>query len=112
MTHTKIAELLKSEHFLQDFTVKGWVRAFRSNRFISLNDGSTINNLQCVLDFENTPEEILKEINIGAAIAIKGTLKESEGKGQRVEIEVKEIEILGKANPEEVKKTILSPKRH
>lgn len=112
MTHTKIAELLKSEHFLQDFTVKGWVRAFRSNRFISLNDGSTINNLQCVLDFENTPEETLKEINIGAAIAIKGTLKESEGKGQRVEIEVKELEILGKANPEEVKKTILSPKRH
>ncbi|MBW2961866.1 asparagine--tRNA ligase [Mesonia aestuariivivens] len=112
MKHTKIAELLKSDHFLQDFTAKGWVRAFRSNRFIALNDGSTINNLQCVLDFENTPEEILNEINIGAAISVTGTLKESEGKGQRVEIEVKNIEILGKANPEEVKKTILSPKRH
>lgn len=112
MKHTKIVELLESDHFLQDFTAKGWVRAFRSNRFIALNDGSTINNLQCVLDFENTPEEILNEINIGAAISVTGTLKESEGKGQRVEIEVKNIEILGTANPEEVKKTILSPKRH
>ena len=112
MKHTKIAELLESDLFLQDFTAKGWVRAFRSNRFIALNDGSTINNLQCVLDFENTPEEILNEINIGAAISVTGTLKESEGKGQRVEIEVKNIEILGTANPEEVKKTILSPKRH
>ena len=112
MKHTKIAELLESDLFLQDFTAKGWVRAFRSNRFIALNDGSTINNLQCVLDFENIPEEILNEINIGAAISVTGTLKESEGKGQRVEIEVKNIEILGTANPEEVKKTILSPKRH
>lgn len=112
MKHTKIAELLKSDQFSQEFTAKGWVRAFRSNRFIALNDGSTINNLQCVLDFENTPEEVLNEINIGAAVSITGILKESEGKGQRVEIEVKAIEILGKADPEEVKKTILSPKRH
>ncbi len=112
MKHTKIAELLKSDLFLQDFTVKGWVRAFRSNRFIALNDGSTLNNLQCVVDFENTPEEVLEEINVGAAIEVRGMLKESEGKGQRVEIEAKEIKILGIANPEDVKKTILSPKRH
>ena len=91
MKHTKIAELLESDHFLQDFTAKGWVRAFRSNRFIALNDGSTINNLQCVVDFENTPEEVLEEINVGAAIEVRGMLKESEGKGQRVEIEAKEI---------------------
>lgn len=112
MKHTKIAELLESDHFFQDFTAKGWVRAFRSNRFIALNDGSTINNLQCVVDFENTPEEVLEEINVGAAIEVRGMLKESEGKGQRIEIEAKEIKILGTANPEEVKKTILSPKRH
>lgn len=112
MRHTKISELLKSEHFLQEFTVKGWVRAFRSNRFISLNDGSTLHNLQCVVDFENTPEEVLSEINVGAAISVTGMLKESQGKGQRVELEAQDIEILGKANPEEVKKTILSPKRH
>ena len=107
-----IKELIHAEPSLHPVTIMGWVRSFRSNRFIALNDGSTINNLQCVLDFENTPEEILNEINIGAAISVTGTLKESEGKGQRVEIEVKNIEILGTANPEEVKKTILSPKRH
>ncbi len=112
MRDTKIADLLQTEHLLQEYTVKGWVRAFRSNRFIALNDGSTLHNLQCVVDFDNTPEEVLKRINIGAAIAVKGELKESEGKGQRVEIEAKEIEILGDANPEEVKKTILQPKRH
>ncbi len=112
MRHTKIVEVLKSDQYLQEFTIKGWVRAFRSNRFIIVNDGSTINNIQCVLDFENTAEEILSNINIGAAIAITGLLKESTGQGQRVEIEVQSIEILGRANPEEVKKTILSPKRH
>lgn len=112
MRNTKIADLLQTEHLLQEYTVKGWVRAFRSNRFIALNDGSSLHNLQCVVDFDNTPEEVLKQINVGAAIAVKGELKESEGKGQRVEIDVKEIEILGEANPDEVKKTILQPKRH
>ena len=73
MKHTKIDELLKSDHFLQEFTAKGWVRAFRSNRFIALNDGSTINNLQCVLDFENTPEQVINEINVVAAISVTGT---------------------------------------
>ena len=112
MKHTKIVDVLKTDPVLQEIFVKGWVRAFRSKRFIALNDGSTINNIQCVVDFENTPEEVLKQINIGAAIAVKGTLKESEGQGQKVEIDVQKIEILGTADPEEVKKTILSPKRH
>lgn len=112
MRHTKIIDVLKSEQFSEQFIVKGWVRAFRSNRFIILNDGSTINNLQCVVDYENTDEEILSKINIGAALAITGILNPSQGAGQRVEIEVQEIEILGTADPEEVKKTILSPKRH
>lgn len=112
MIQLKIADALAGDYNLQEIQVNGWVRAFRSNRFIALNDGSTIHNLQCVVDFENTPEEILNKINIGAALAIKGILKESEGKGQNVEVEVKSISILGEANPEEVKKTILSPKRH
>ncbi|MDT0675152.1 asparagine--tRNA ligase [Autumnicola musiva] len=112
MIQSKIAEILDSNQFLQEFQVNGWVRSFRSNRFIALNDGSTINNLQCVLDFEKTDEEILKRITVGAAIGIKGTLKESAGSQQRVELEVKEIKIHGDANPEEVKLTILSPKRH
>jgi asparaginyl-tRNA synthetase len=112
MKNTKIVEVLKTDPVLQEISVQGWVRAFRSNRFIALNDGSTINNIQAVVDFENTPQEILDEINIGAALHITGTLKESEGKGQKVEIAAKEITILGKANSDDVKKTILSPKRH
>lgn len=112
MIKAKIAELLNSDKFLQEVEVNGWVRSFRSNRFIALNDGSTINNIQCVIDFENTSEEVLKRITVGAALNIKGTLKESLGSQQSVEIDVKSIDILGDANPEEVKLTILSPKRH
>jgi len=112
MIQAKIAEILESDQFLQEHHVKGWVRSFRSNRFIAINDGSTIKNLQCVIDFENTDEDLIKRINVGAAISVKGTLKESQGSGQRVEIEVAELKILGDANPEEVKLTILSPKKH
>ncbi len=112
MIKAKIAELLESDKFLQEVQVNGWVRSFRSNRFIALNDGSTINNIQCVIDFENTSEDILKRITVGAAISLKGTLKESLGSQQKVEVEVTSLEILGDANPEEVKLTILSPKRH
>lgn len=112
MIQAKIAEILDSNQFLQEFEVKGWVRSFRSNRFIAMNDGSTINNLQCVVDFENFNEDLLKRVTVGAAIRVFGTLKESEGSQQRVEIEVKELEVLGDANPEDVKLTILSPKRH
>ncbi|WP_298527454.1 asparagine--tRNA ligase [uncultured Christiangramia sp.] len=112
MIQAKVAEILESDQFLQEHHVKGWVRSFRSNRFIALNDGSTLKNLQCVIDFENTDEETINRINVGAAISLKGTLKESLGSQQRVEIEVSEIQILGDANPEEVKLTILSPKKH
>src|SRR5690625_2270976 len=112
MGYTKIKEILQSDQFSKIFTVKGWVRAFRSRRFIILNDGSTLNNLQCVIDFENTDEEILSKITIGAALSITGILKESRGAGQRVEIQVEEGEVLGEADPDEVKKTIIAPKRH
>lgn len=107
-----VTELLNSETLLQEVTVKGWVRTFRANRFIALNDGSTINNIQCVVDFENTNEDILKRIGTGASVAIKGELIESQGKGQKVEVKVTEITILGDADPEEVSKTIMQPKRH
>ena len=107
-----VAELLSSETLLQEVTVKGWVRTFRANRFIALNDGSTINNIQCVVDFENTNEETLKRIGTGAAVAVKGELVESQGKGQKVEVQVTDIEILGDADPEEVSETVMQPKRH
>ncbi len=109
MTRTNVAELLSSDKFSQEVTLKGWVRTFRANRFIALNDGSTINNIQCVVDFENTDESILKRISTGAAISVKGTLIESQGKGQNVELKVSEIEILGDCNPEEYP---IQPKKH
>lgn len=107
-----VAELLNSETLVQEVIVKGWVRTFRANRFIALNDGSTINNIQCVVDFENTNEDLLNRIGTGVAVAIKGELVESQGKGQKVEVQVTDITILGDADPEEVSKTILQPKRH
>ena len=112
MKTSSVKELLASEKLLQEVNVKGWVRAFRSNRFIQLNDGSTINNIQCVVDFENTDEALLKRITTGAAISVYGTLVESQGKGQSVEIQVTNIDILGDADPDEVSKTILQPKKH
>ncbi|EIJ38562.1 asparagine--tRNA ligase [Galbibacter orientalis] len=104
-----IKELLGGEKLLQEVSVKGWIRTFRSNRFIALNDGSTINNIQCVVDFENISEKILKQLNTGAAVSINGTLVESQGKGQNVEIQVKDIAILGESNPEEYP---IQPKKH
>ena len=110
MKRIKIAEVLTNTSLInKEITLNGWVRTFRSNRFIALNDGSTINNIQAVIDFENTDEEILKKINTGAAIAVTGKLIESQGKGQSVELEASSIEILGEANPEEYP---LQPKKH
>ena len=62
MIESNIAKILESGTILQEITIKGWVRTFRSNRFIAVNDGSTIKNIQCVIDFENTPEDLLKRI--------------------------------------------------
>ncbi|WP_408039021.1 asparagine--tRNA ligase [Tenacibaculum amylolyticum] len=109
MKTSSVKELLNSSKFLQEVSVKGWVRTFRSNRFIALNDGSTINNIQCVVDFENTDETLLKRINTGAAVAIQGTLVESQGKGQKVEIQATNVEVLGDSNPDEYP---IQPKRH
>ncbi len=109
MKRHNVAELLQSEITLKEITIKGWVRTFRSNRFIALNDGSTIKNIQCVIDFEKTSEKLLKRISTGAAVKITGTLAESQGKGQTVEIQVSEIEILGDSNPDEYP---IQPKKH
>ena len=109
MKRSSVKELLHSDKFLQEVHVKGWVRTFRSNRFIALNDGSTINNIQCVVDFENTNEELLKRITTSAAVSVTGTLIESEGKGQTVEVKVTKLEILGDSNPDEYP---IQPKKH
>ena len=90
-------------------SIKGWVKTFRANRFISLNDGSGFQSIQCVVDYENTDSEILNNINTGASVKITGTLVESQGKGQKIEIKVGKIEILGKCDPEEYP---IQPKKH
>lgn len=100
MRHTKVKDLLNSTTTLQEVNAKGWVRTFRNNQFIALNDGSTINNIQCVVDFENTPDETLKRITTGAAISVTGNLIESKGAGQSVEIQVTKLEILGDSDAE------------
>ncbi|PQV49377.1 asparaginyl-tRNA synthetase [Jejuia pallidilutea] len=104
-----VSQLLKQENKLPEVEVKGWVRTFRANRFIALNDGSTLNNIQCVVDFESTDEALLKRITTGAALHIKGELVESQGKGQNVEILVSAIEVLGDSDPEEYP---IQPKKH
>jgi asparaginyl-tRNA synthetase len=109
MRHTKVKDLLNSTTTLQEINAKGWVRTFRNNQFIALNDGSTINNIQCVVDFENTPDETLKRITTGAAISVTGSLVESKGAGQKYEIQVKNLEILGDSDAE---KFPMQPKKH
>ncbi len=112
MKRNKISEILSNSQVGESVLVKGWVRAFRSNRFVQLNDGSTIKNIQAVVDFENFDEALLKRITTGSSVAISGDLVESQGAGQAVEIKVSAIEILGDANPEEVQKTVMQPKKH
>lgn len=109
MEHTRIKELLKSEDFGREVIVKGWVRTFRNNQFIAINDGSSINNIQAVVDFEHTDDAILKRITTGAAVRVKGNLVESQGKGQKVEIKATEVSIIGDSDPE---KYPLQPKKH
>ena len=109
MKHIKVKDLLNSTKTLHEVNAKGWVRTFRNNQFIALNDGSTINNIQCVVDFENTPEETLKRITTGAAVSVTGTLVESQGAGQKFEIQVIKLEILGDSDAE---KFPMQPKKH
>ena len=105
-----IKQLLQEGKSIQgEITLKGWVRTFRSNRFIALNDGSTIENVQVVVDFENTDPELLKRITTGAAIEVKGQVVESQGKGQAIEVQATTISILGDSNPEEYP---IQPKKH
>lgn len=105
----KIKDLLTAEATGQSVTVMGWVRTFRSNRFVALNDGSTINNLQIVVDFENTDEALLKRITTGACLKVTGALVASAGSGQSVEIQSQSLEILGDSDPNEYP---LQPKKH
>ncbi len=112
MKRTKINKLLKSKEFENIVNVKGWVRTKRISKniaFINLNDGSTIKNIQIVIDLNNTNEKILDRINTGTAISADGKLLKSQGKEQNVELLAAHIEILGEADPDEYP---LQPKQH
>ena len=95
---TRIADLLKSKEHGIEVNVRGWVRTRRSSKqvaFVALNDGSTINNVQVVIDVENFDEELVKQFTTGACWSVNGMLVESIGGGQAVEIQATEIELLG-----------------
>ncbi len=106
---TEIAVLLKGEQTDIDITVMGWVRTFRNNQFIALNDGSTNNNLQVVVDFNTMDDALLKRITTSACISATGKLVSSQGKGQTVELLAHTVEILGDSDAE---KYPLQPKKH
>ncbi|MFI5141238.1 MAG: asparagine--tRNA ligase [Bacteroidia bacterium] len=109
MKRTKINAILSTDKHDYQACVKGWVRTFRNNQFIALNDGSTIHNLQLVVDFTNTAEDILKRITTGACISAIGNIIPSQGKGQKYELKVSSLEILGDSDAEQYP---LQPKKH
>ncbi len=105
----KIKELLEWQPQEQQATVMGWVRTFRNNQFVALNDGSTNQNLQVVLELGKFNEELLKRITTSAALKVKGTVVPSLGKGQKLEVKAEEVIILGDSDPD---KYPLQPKKH
>ena len=114
ITRTKIKDVLKGDLINQSVNIKGWVRTFRNNSFIAMNDGSCINNIQAVGNYEHTNPEILKRITPGACLSVTGKLIASQGKGQSVEIVVEQIEIYGDAESDVTKPNSypLQPKAH
>lgn len=109
---TKIKQILASGKSGEELCVKGWVRTKRESKnvaFVALSDGSTINNLQLVLDVPSMDEAVLRKITTGASLSAVGKLAESQGAGQAVELLVDSVEVLGEADPE---KYPLQPKRH
>ena len=109
MDLVKIKDIYNSPNYNTQIVIAGWVRAFRGNRFIELNDGSTIENIQCVISESNKQNEVYKKINVGSSVKIKGNLIESIGKGQSFEVEILNLEILGESDPE---KYPIQPKKH
>jgi asparaginyl-tRNA synthetase len=103
MKRKRVKELLAGNATGERCSSKGWVRTKREIKnvaFVALNDGSTINNIQIVIDINAFPAELLKDITTGASLAVKGTLVQSQGKGQSVEINASDITIYGKCDPE------------
>ncbi|SVC78914.1 uncharacterized protein METZ01_LOCUS331768, partial [marine metagenome] len=109
MSNTTVLKILNELKKNQTIEVCGWVKTFRANRFIALNDGSCLENIQCVIDFENTDDNILKKITTGSSVKISGKIVESTGAKQAIEIQVNKIDILGESNPDQYP---IQPKEH
>ena len=109
---TRVVDILNTDNIGRTLTVNGWVRFFRQNRFLLLNDGSTIHNIQVVVDYESFDEALIKKLTTGAAVSATGQVVESQGSGQAVEILAEILELLGEAHPDQVQTTILQPKAH
>ena len=109
MDLVKIKDIFTSPNINKNITIGGWVRAFRAKKFIELNDGSSIKNIQCVISDSSIDEKILKKISIGSSLKIKGDLIKSIGKGQNFEIQILNIELLGESDPD---KYPIQPKKH
>ena len=110
MNEVSVKNILNSKKLTnKKVSVSGWVKTFRANRFIALNDGSCLSSLQCVIDFENMDNEILKSISTGAAIKVKGSVVNSQGSQQNIELKVDNCEILGNSDPETYP---IQPKKH
>ena len=109
MSNTTVLKILNELKKNQTIEVCGWVKTFRANRFIALNDGSCLENIQCVIDFENTDDNILKKITTGSSVKISGKIVESAGAKQAIEIQVNKINILGESNPDQYP---IQPKKH
>tara|TARA_B100000959_G_scaffold110628_1_gene116682 strand:+ start:1830 stop:3263 length:1434 start_codon:yes stop_codon:yes gene_type:complete len=109
MSNTTVLKILNELKKNQTIEVCGWVKTFRANRFIALNDGSCLENIQCVIDFKNTDDNILKKITTGSSVKISGKIVESTGAKQAIEIQVNKINILGESNPDQYP---IQPKKH
>jgi asparaginyl-tRNA synthetase len=103
MKRSTVKELLEATELNREILLKGWVRTRRGNNqvaFIAVNDGTIIHNIQVVAELDAFPEEMMRKVTTGSSISVSGTLVESMGKGQHVEIQAKDIQVLGEADPE------------
>ena len=109
MPKTSISQILNSQQVGEIVSLEGWVRTFRSKRFIALNDGSCQSSIQCVVAYADFDEEFLKRITTGSCISLTGNIVASKGQGQSIEIEVKELNVLGDCSSDLYP---IQPKRH
>ena len=105
----QIKSVLNNDYVGKVIVVCGWVKTFRSNRFINLNDGSCLSDLQCIVDYEKLDQSKLSKINTGACLEVEGEIVKSQGRGQSVELIANNINVLGESDPE---KFPIQPKKH